>query len=80
MRARPAPVDLRVTLLAEPSLWCWEIVDGQRDGALVSSSWTSEWMAYDTRQEALTAGRRRLSELRAAAGARGSRRKGASAA
>jgi hypothetical protein len=55
-------MDLRVQLLAEPCLWCWEIVDRRR-GRTVRSSWSGEWMAYDSREEALAAGRQRLSEL-----------------
>jgi hypothetical protein len=62
MRVRAAAMDLRVQLLAEPCLWCWEIVDRRR-GDVVRSSWSSEWMAYDSKEEALAAGRRRLSEL-----------------
>ena len=62
MRVRAAAMDLRVQLLAEPCLWCWEIVDRHR-GDTVRSSWSSEWMAYDSKEEALAAGRRRLSEL-----------------
>jgi hypothetical protein len=56
-------MDLRVRLLPEPCLWCWEIVDRRRGDIFVHSSWTAEWMAYESREEALTAGRRRLSEL-----------------
>src|SRR6185436_8306251 len=62
MRVRAAAMDLRVQLLAEPCLWCWEIVDRRR-GDMVRSSWASEWMVYDSKEEALAAGRRRLSEL-----------------
>jgi hypothetical protein len=51
-----------VRLLDEPSLWCWEITVGDT-GRLVETSWSSEWMAYDSADEALTAGRRRLAEL-----------------
>ena len=29
---------VRLVLLGEPSLWCWEIVD-TADGAIVESSW-----------------------------------------
>ena len=63
MRMRHTPMDLRVRLLTEPCLWCWDIVDARRGDALVHSSWAMEWMAYESREEALTAGRRRLSEL-----------------
>jgi hypothetical protein len=56
-------MDLTVRLLAEPCLWCWEIVDRRLGDTLVQSSWATEWMAYESREEALTAGRRRLAEL-----------------
>jgi hypothetical protein len=56
-------MDLTVRLLAEPRLWCWEIVDRRLGDTLVQSSWATEWMAYESREEALTAGRRRLAEL-----------------
>jgi hypothetical protein len=55
-------MDLTVRLLAEPCLWCWEIVDSHGD-TLVQSSWAMEWMAFESREEALTAGHRRLAEL-----------------
>lgn len=81
MRARPAALDVRVRLLAEPCLWCWEIVDRYRGGALVQSSWASEWTAYDTREEALGAACGRLAELRCAGSGRArDRRKGESVA
>ncbi len=56
-------MDLTVRLLAEPCLWCWEIVDRRLGDTLVQSSWATEWMAYESRGEALAAGRRRLAEL-----------------
>ena len=81
MRTRAAALDLRVRLLGDPCLWCWEIVDRNRSGAVVQSSWASEWTAYETREEALGAGRGRLAELRGASIARArDRRKGESAA
>lgn len=63
MSMRTTAFDLRVRLLPEPCLWCWEIVDRRRGDTVVQSSWATEWMAYESREEALTAGRRRLSEL-----------------
>jgi hypothetical protein len=81
MNAPPATLDLRVRLLAEPCLWCWEIVDRNRGDALVQGSWAGEWIAYESSKEAFSAGRGRLAELRAAgAGRVRDRRKGESAA
>jgi hypothetical protein len=56
---------LRVRLLAQPCLRYWEICDGV-DGRLVESSWTSNWIAFASRQEAVAAGARRLAELETA--------------
>src|SRR5213083_2394930 len=36
---------VKVHLLGEPCLWCWEIVDVE-DDALVESSWATEWTGY----------------------------------
>ena len=63
MSVRSEAIDVRVRLLPEPCLWCWEIVDRRRGGTLVRSSWSTEWMAYESREEALSAGRRHLAEL-----------------
>ena len=57
-----APLMVRVRLLDEPSLWSWEITEAE-SGRLVETSWSSEWMAYDSAAEALAAGQRRLAEL-----------------
>lgn len=53
---------LEVRLMAEPCLWCWEIRDTVH-GNVVNSSYTDEWMAYDSSEEALTAANSRLREL-----------------
>jgi hypothetical protein len=74
MKVRTTAMDLRVRLLPEPSLWCWEIVDRRRGDTFVHSSWTAEWMAYESPEEALDAGRKRLSELQVR-GAGGTRRR-----
>ena len=78
MSARAAGLDVRVRLLTEPCLWCWEIVDRRHRGALVESSWAREWTAYESQDEALALGRARLAELGVAGGERGRRGKGAS--
>jgi hypothetical protein len=51
-----------VDLLGEPCLWCWEIVD-PGDGALIESSWATEWTGYGSSPEAWRAGILRLTEL-----------------
>jgi poly-gamma-glutamate synthesis protein (capsule biosynthesis protein) len=63
--ARPGPaapeprLSVRVRLLGEPCLWCWEIVDDV-SGNEIESSWDTEWCGYPTREEAETAGRARM--------------------
>lgn len=52
---------VRVRLLDEPCLWCWEIVD--ESGAAVESSWTTAWAAFESREEAEAAGQARCEEL-----------------
>ena len=52
-----------VRLMPEPPcLWRWEIRDPSRD-VVVANSWSSEWMAYDSRDEAYRAGQARLSSI-----------------
>ena len=53
---------LNVHLLAEPCLWCWEIVDTQA-GTLVEGSWPAEWAGYESPREASRAGVARLTDL-----------------
>lgn len=53
MRSQPgARLTVRATLLSNPPLWCWEIVDAI-SGKLVESSWQSRWEAYGSANEAL---------------------------
>jgi hypothetical protein len=51
-----------VDLMSEPCLWRWEIRDPARD-EVVADSWTNEWMAYESPDEALRAARARLTVL-----------------
>ncbi len=53
---------VRVRLLDEPALWCWEISEAG-SGRVVETSWSSQWMAYDSSDEAFADGQRRLAEL-----------------
>jgi hypothetical protein len=53
---------VKVELLGEPCLWCWEIVD-PGDGALIESSWATEWTGYGSSPEAWRAGILRLTDL-----------------
>ena len=55
-----ARLTVQATLLSDPPLWCWEIVDAT-NGALVESSWQTRWEAYASPGEAL---RRAGPELR----------------
>jgi hypothetical protein len=61
-RAREQDLSVEVELMDEPCLWRWDIRDRDR-GEVVDSSWTREWMAYDSPEEALRAGRQRLTSL-----------------
>src|SRR5262245_15125065 len=65
MRDRNERLTVEVRLLPDPCLWCWEIRDAQRDEVL-ESSWAGEWTAYSSPEEALRAGRRRLTARPAA--------------
>ena len=53
---------VEVELMSEPCLWRWDIRDRAR-GAVVESSWTGQWMAYESSEEAYRAGAQRLSSL-----------------
>jgi hypothetical protein len=55
-------LSVEVRLLPDPLLWAWEILDRDR-GGIVDSSWDSEWTAYQSAEEAYSAGRRRLTRL-----------------
>jgi hypothetical protein len=57
-------LSLEVELMSEPCLWRWEIRDPDR-GEVVESSWTREWMAYESPEEAYRAGRQHLTSLAA---------------
>ena len=59
---RQQGLSVEVRLMSEPCLWHWEIRDHDRD-EIVESSWTREWMAYESSEEAERAGRQRLTSL-----------------
>jgi len=61
-RTRQQSLSLEVQLMSEPCLWRWEIRDHER-GEVIESSWTREWMAYESLEEAERAGRQRLTSL-----------------
>ena len=53
---------LAVHLMSEPCLWRWEIRDPTRDEVVVNS-WTNEWMAYESSDDAFRAGQVHLIAL-----------------
>jgi hypothetical protein len=53
---------VKVNLMSEPCLWCWEIVD-TNDGTLIESSWATDWTGYVSSYEAWGAGILRCNEL-----------------
>ncbi len=57
-----ADLTVSVGLVADGCLWSWEIIDA-RQGGIVQSGWLSDWTGYDSRSEALEAGRTRLAQL-----------------
>jgi hypothetical protein len=59
---RTEQLTVEVQLLADPSLWCWAIKDQAR-GEVLENSWTGEWKAYESPEEAYQAAQARLSSL-----------------
>ena len=55
---------LSIRFLGESALWCWEI-HATGSPEFVDSSWSSEWIAYESPYEAQAAGLRRLAALAA---------------
>ncbi len=53
---------LEVQLMDDPCLWRWEIRDRSR-GHVLETSWTHEWAAYTSAEEAYRAGCERLRAL-----------------
>jgi hypothetical protein len=51
-------VNLKARFLPGPSAWGWDLLD--RDGQVVRSSWTDDWIAYASPAEALHAGASQL--------------------
>jgi hypothetical protein len=52
-------LELEVELMDDPCLWRWAIRDVVRDQVL-ADSWTRDWTAYESREEAYRAGAARL--------------------
>lgn len=59
---RQQRLSVQVRLMDDPCLWRWEIRDQER-GVVVDSSWTRDWVAYESLEEAERAGRQRLLAL-----------------
>jgi len=60
--SRGQHLSVEVQLMDDPCLWRWNIRDRERD-EVIDSSWTCDWMAYESQEEALNAGRQRLTSL-----------------
>ena len=52
-------LELKVELMDDPCLWRWAIHDVVRNQVL-ADSWTRDWTAYESREEAYRAGAARL--------------------
>ena len=63
MQCDPRSLQVEVELMDDPCLWRWEIRDTTRNEVLIDS-WTRDWAAYESREEAYRAGRDRLIQLR----------------
>ncbi|HYE92009.1 MAG TPA: hypothetical protein VEA38_13350 [Terriglobales bacterium] len=64
MQCDPRSLQVKVELMDDPCLWRWEICDPARN-QVVADSWTRDWAAYNSREEAYRAGRARLGRLAA---------------
>jgi hypothetical protein len=63
MQCDPGSLEVKVELMGDPCLWRWAICDPTRNEVL-ADSWTRDWAAYESREEAYQAGRARLTQLR----------------
>lgn len=55
-------LEVDVQLMADPCMWRWEIRDSER-GEVVEDSWTAQWKAYNSPEEAYRAACERLDSL-----------------
>ena len=63
MQCDPRSLQVEVELMDDPCLWRWEIRDTTRNEVLIDS-WTRDWAAYESREEAYRAGSDKLTQLR----------------
>lgn len=56
MQCDPKSLRVDVELMDDPCLWRWEIRDASRNEVL-TDSWTRDWTAFESREEAYRAGR-----------------------
>ena len=66
MQCHPSDLQIKVELMDDPCLWRWAILDPSCN-EVVADSWSRDWTAYASRDEAFREGRARLSLLRPAA-------------
>ena len=59
MQCERETFEVEVELMDDPCLWRWEIRDPSRN-QVVADSWSRDWVAYDSREEAYRAGRAKL--------------------
>lgn len=62
MQRDPKSLHVEVELMDDPCLWRWEIRDTRRNEILIDS-WSRDWTAYESREEAYRAGRDSLTRL-----------------
>jgi hypothetical protein len=62
MQCDPGSLQVKVELMDDPCLWRWAICDPHRN-EVVADSWTRDWAAYESREEAFRAGRARLTQF-----------------
>ena len=62
MQCDPSALQVKVELMDDPCLWRWAILDSTRNEVLVDS-WTRDWTAYASREEAFREGRARLRRI-----------------
>ena len=59
MQCDPRTLKVEVELMDDPCLWRWAIRDPAHNEVL-ADSWTRDWTAFESREEAYRAGRAKL--------------------